>query len=123
MFRRGEIVTGPFPATQGNCNVGTHYLVVLDSTAEGTLVMFTTSLKEATGGACEFTAEERSQAQWSKPCRFDPSRIALYRASDLHHLRPTGGLLYRRTVERLILAGARAKASFVTFRAELRRVA
>jgi hypothetical protein len=120
MFRRGEIVTGPFPALQADLNIGTHYLVVLDSNKDGTLVMFTTSLKEATGGALEFTAEERLAAKWAKPCRFDPSRIALFRTPDLIKLTPTGGCLTRRTVEKLILAGARAKAAYVTFRSELR---
>ena len=123
MFQRGEIVLGPFPAAEGNCNIGTHHLVVLDSDSDGTLVMFTTSLKEATGGSFEFTAQERLQANWAKPCRFDPSRIALFRNADLHRLQPTGGRLGRKTIEKLILAGTRAKATYAVFRAELRLAA
>lgn len=123
MFRRGDIVLGPFPAAEGNSNIGTHHLVVLDSSTDGTLVMFTTSLKEATGGTYEFSAEERISAQWSKPCRFDPNRVALFRNHDLHRLTATSGRLGKKTIDKMILAATKAKAQLAVFRAELRLAA
>ena len=123
MFREGEIVFGPFPATEGNLNVGAHHLVVIASNDEGVLAMFTTSLKEATGGQCEFNADERCAAHWAKPCRFVPDRIALFKTVDLHHLQSTGGKLSSRTVQKLVQAALKVKAAYKPFRAQQRLVA
>jgi hypothetical protein len=123
MFRSGDIVTGPFPATEADLNIGTHYLVVLDSNKDGAIVMFTTSLKSVTGGNLEFTSEERSAAKFTKPSRFDPSRLAFFRSSDLNKLLLTGGHLNRRSLQRLIDASVRVKATYVVYRAALRVLA
>lgn len=118
MFQKGDVVIGPFPAVRGSFNVDNHYLVVLGAAHTGVLVMFTTSLKQRSGGLFEFTPQERAQAGWNKPCRFDPTRIALFRSTDLHHLRTTGTRLGEKTVQKLIHAGIRAKGTFTIFHDE-----
>ena len=114
-FKEGDVVKAEFPSTQGGYNVAPHYLVVIGVASKGVLAMFTTSLKERTGGVHQFKPNELAKAGWSKPCRYDPGRLALYLTEDLHHLRPTGCSLNKNTVERMVKAAQEIKASFVIF--------
>lgn len=116
MFHQGEIVFGPCPSADGSKKITPHYLVVLGASAEGVLCMFTTSLKEFTGGVHAFTQEERAAAGFSKPCRFDPARLVLYSREECASLKRCQGRLTKRMVQRLIQAAQAAKASYVEYR-------
>ena len=116
MFVQGQIVFGVCPNADGTENIAPHFLVVLGKTSEGVLCMFTTSLKERTGGTYAFTEAERAAAGFTKPCRFDPSRLVLYKPADQHVLKPCKGRLPPKMVLRLVQAAASAKASYVTYK-------
>lgn len=116
MFLQGEIVFGVCPNADGTENIAPHYMVVLGESSEGVLCMFTTSLKERTGGAHAFTPVECRAAGFSKPCRFDPSRLVLYKPADKHVLKRCSGRLDKKTVQRMIHAAMSVKASYVTYK-------
>lgn len=116
MFLRGQIVFAACPSTEGSGNVTPHYMVVLGETPEGVLCMYTTSLKERTGGVYAFTEDECRAAGFAKPCRFDPSRLVLYRAADKWLLKRCSGRLSQKMLKRLIEAARSVKASYVTYR-------
>lgn len=115
MFHQGQIVFGPCPSADGSENIPPHYLVVLQASVEGVLCMFTTSLKERTGGVHAFTQEERAAAGFAKPCRFDPSRLVLYSPKDCAALKLRAGRLQQKMLKRLIHAAQSAKASYVEY--------
>jgi len=117
MFLQGEIVFAACPNAAGTENVNPHYLVVLGETSEGVLCMFTTSVKEQrTGGVYAFTEAERRAAGFGKPCRFDPSRLVLYKRADKHLLKRCPGRLHQKMVQRLLNAAMSVKASYTTYR-------
>lgn len=118
MFLSGEIVFAPCPSGSGRENISPHYLVVLGETPEGVVCMFTTSVKEPTGGGkYAFTEAERAAAGFSKPCRFDPSRLVLYSPTVAARvLRRCSGRLNRQQIQRLLQAAMAVKARYVTYR-------
>lgn len=116
MFLQGQIVFASCPSSDGRENIAPHYLVVLGESSEGVLCMFTTSLKERTGGAYAFSEAERSAAGFSKPCRFDPSRLVLYKHVDKHALKLCSGRLTNKMSQRLLHAAQSVRASYVTYK-------
>lgn len=117
MFIQGQIVFGVCPNEDGSKNISPHYMVVLGDTPEGVLCMFTTSIKEhKIGGAYAFTEAERAAAGFSKPCRFNPSHLVLYKPADKHVLRRCYGRLNQKMIQRLLHAAKSVKASYVTYR-------
>lgn len=114
-FKEGDVVRAEFPAIQGKFNVAPHYLVVLGVAPKGVLTMFTTSLKDRSGGVHQFSSHEMVKAGFAKPCRFDPGRLALYLTQDLQHLQATGRTVSKTTVQRMIQAAQDVKAKFVIF--------
>ena len=102
MFGPGDIVLAPWRGDEGRVIPGNHYLVVLgEIPGIGVYAMYTTSIKERTGGRYEFTHQENEQADFHKPCRFDPNRVALYAPQDRAEIIPTRGRLSRKAMERI----------------------
>ena len=116
MFRQGDIVFAPCPSTDGEQILNPHYLVVLQESSAGVLCMFTTSLKERTGGDFAFTDAERSAAGFTKPCRFDPSRLVLYKPAHKHVLQVKPYRLHAKMMQRLLQAAQSMRASYVTYK-------
>ena len=114
-FKAGDVVRAEFPAIQGGFNIAPHYLVVLGVAPKGVLTMFTTSLKDRSGGVHQFNPHEMAKAGFTKPSRFDPGRLALYRTQDLQHLQATGHNVGKTTVQRMIQAAQNIQAKFVIF--------
>ena len=110
MFVPGDVVLAPWRGDDGKLVPGNHYLVVLgEIPGVGIVAMYTTSLKERTGGVYEFTTQEMEQADFRRPCRFDPSRVAIYSPEHSDLVVPTPGRLSRKAMERVFEAVRKAR--------------
>jgi len=76
MFKAGDVVLGDFVCANGT--VLNHYSVVLLSTAEGSVLAYTTSIKgNGQQTADTFSQEDVLRANWTKPCRWVASTVSL----------------------------------------------
>jgi len=75
MFKAGDVVLGSFATKDGK--VLNHYSLVLKSTEEGSILVYTTSLKGQTSASRVFSAADMALANWAKPCRWDASKLSL----------------------------------------------
>lgn len=77
-FAAGDVVFGLWPGReQGLPKVLRHFSVVLAVLEGGLLLGYTTSLKVESSSSVNFTDDERVAAGFPKPCRFDPTSVAL----------------------------------------------
>lgn len=74
MFKAGDVVLGSFATKNGVIN---HYSVVLQATAEASMLVYTTSLKAHSSSSQVFTQADMELAGWSKPCRWDASSLSI----------------------------------------------
>lgn len=81
MFKQGDVVLGAFANPDGS--ILNHYSVVLDSNKEGVMLVYTTSLKEHSQCSQRFSAEDMMLASWTKPCRYDASKVCVVPASQV----------------------------------------
>jgi hypothetical protein len=110
MFVPGDVVLAPWRGDEGKIVPGNHYLVVLGEVpGVGVVAMYTTSLKQRSGGIYEFTRQEMEQADFRRPCRFDPSRVAIYGPEHRELITPTVGRLSRKAVKRILEAVRKAR--------------
>lgn len=113
MFQPGDIVFAPWRAEDGVEKY--RYMVVLVwSSAVGMYAMWTGTAKEGkSGGRYAFTQHECEQAGFSEPCRFDPSRVILYRPEYVTNetVHPKPGRLSRKAMERIEAAVVNARPS------------
>ncbi|MCC5611442.1 hypothetical protein LC612_33050 [Nostoc sp. CHAB 5834] len=106
MFKSGDVVLGSFATKSGR--VLNHYSVVLQSTREGSVLAYTTSLKERNSECLQkFTNEDMRLANWTNPSRWDASQISVVPNSEIRKV----GTISRSTLERIHTAYARAIAS------------
>lgn len=87
-YKAGDVVLGAFATSDGK--VLHHYSIVLMSNKEGSLLAYTTSLKE-NGIQCaqRFTSDDMKLANWTTPCRWDGSRVCVVPNSQV---RKTGSI-------------------------------
>ncbi len=90
MFKQGDVVLGSFANPDGS--IINHYSVVLDSNKEGVMLVYTTSLKDHSQCSQRFSAEDMMLAGWTKPCRYDASKVCVVPASQV---RKTGRISQR----------------------------
>ncbi len=75
LFKAGDVVLGAFATQDGQ--VLNHYSVVLEATPQGCILVYTTSLKEHSNCPQRFNAADMKLANWTKPCRYDASRVCV----------------------------------------------
>ena len=111
MFQPGDIVFAPWRAEDGNEKY--RYMVVLAwSAALGMYAMWVSSIKEGQqGGLYAFTENEREQAGFPVPSRYDPHRVIRFRPehirSGIVHSKP--GRLSRKAMEQIEIAVCQAR--------------
>lgn len=78
-LKAGDIVRGPFPVSDrsGLSVLQPHWSVVLSVKDGAAVLVYITSLKEASAARQVFSREDMMMAGFTKPCRWDASKLAL----------------------------------------------